>query len=148
MAGTTRESVIVIGAGSWGTALAIQLARGGQRTQLWGRDLAQLDAMRRARCNERYLPDAVFPPSLEIALDLDSALRTTGDALIAVPSHAFRGTLELLKPLLSEPSRIAWATCCAAAWVSSQWLLGGPASASSTMAIPITAKAPSATTEV
>jgi len=110
MAGTTRESVIVVGAGSWGTALAIQLARGGQRTQLWGRDLAQLDAMRRARCNERYLPDAVFPPSLEIALDLDSALRTTGDALIAVPSHAFRGTLVLLKPLLSEPSRIAWAT--------------------------------------
>ena len=55
------EPMTVIGAGSWGTALAIQLAREGHATQLWGRDGAQLDAMRRARCNTRYLPDAAFP---------------------------------------------------------------------------------------
>jgi len=46
----------VIGAGSWGTALAIQAARSGYPTSLVGRDSAQLDAMQRARCNERYLP--------------------------------------------------------------------------------------------
>jgi glycerol-3-phosphate dehydrogenase (NAD(P)+) len=101
---------MVIGAGSWGTALAIQLARAGRRTLLWGRDLAQLDAMRRSRCNERYLPDAAFPESLAIALDLDSALGEARDVLIAVPSPGFRTTLELLQPRLGHGSRIAWAT--------------------------------------
>jgi glycerol-3-phosphate dehydrogenase (NAD(P)+) len=100
----------VIGAGSWGTALAIQLARAGNDTSLWGRDAAQLDALRRARCNERYLPDAVFPNALKIAADLDAAARGPRDLLVAVPSHAFRETLESLRPLLSDASRIAWAT--------------------------------------
>ena len=62
-----QEPMAVIGAGSWGTALAIQLARAGHPTLLWGRDLAQLDAMRRARCIERYLPDAAFPDALNVA---------------------------------------------------------------------------------
>jgi glycerol-3-phosphate dehydrogenase (NAD(P)+) len=102
--------MLVIGAGSWGTALAIQLARAGHRTLLWGRDLAQQDAMRSSRCNERYLPDAAFPESLEIALDLDAAVAAVRDLLIAVPSHAFRSTLEHLKSRLGGDSRIAWAT--------------------------------------
>jgi glycerol-3-phosphate dehydrogenase (NAD(P)+) len=100
----------VIGAGSWGTALAIQLAREGHPTQLWGRDGAQLDAMRRARRNVRYLPDAGFPVALQIADDLRRALESARDALIAVPSHAFRATLESIKPFLGPETRIAWAT--------------------------------------
>jgi glycerol-3-phosphate dehydrogenase (NAD(P)+) len=100
----------VIGAGSWGTALAIQLAREGHPTQLWGRDGAQLDAMRRARRNVRYLPDAGFPGALQIADDLRRALESVRDALIAVPSHAFRATLESIKPFLGPDTRIAWAT--------------------------------------
>ena len=59
----------VIGAGSWGTALAIQCARAGHPTRLWGRDAGLIDAMRRARRNERYLPDAQWPPSLEPVAD-------------------------------------------------------------------------------
>jgi glycerol-3-phosphate dehydrogenase (NAD(P)+) len=105
-----RAPVAVIGAGSWGTALAIQLARTGGPTLLWGRDLAQLDAMRRSRCNERYLPAAAFPKGLEIALDLEAALAGVHDLLVAVPSHAFRSTLERLKPHLRADTRIAWAT--------------------------------------
>jgi glycerol-3-phosphate dehydrogenase (NAD(P)+) len=100
----------VIGAGSWGTALAIQLAREGHPTQLWGRDGVQLDAMRRARRNVRYLPDAEFPAGLQVADDLRQALETARDALIAVPSHAFRATLESIKPCLGPDTRIAWAT--------------------------------------
>jgi glycerol-3-phosphate dehydrogenase (NAD(P)+) len=100
----------VIGAGSWGTALAIQLAREGHPTQLWGRDGAQLDAMRRARRNVRYLPDAEFPAALQIANDLGQALGAARDALIAVPSHAFRATLESIEPHLGPDTRIAWAT--------------------------------------
>jgi glycerol-3-phosphate dehydrogenase (NAD(P)+) len=100
----------VVGAGSWGTALAIQLAREGHPTRLWGRDSGQLQAMRRARRNERYLPDAAFPDSLSIADDLGQALGEARDALIAVPSHAFRATLELIEPHVSAGTRVAWAT--------------------------------------
>jgi glycerol-3-phosphate dehydrogenase (NAD(P)+) len=104
------EPMTVIGAGSWGTALAILLAREGHPTQLWGRDGAQLEAMRRARINPRYLPDAAFPEALHVAVDLSQALKGARDALIAVPSHAFRETLERIKPCLGADTRIAWAT--------------------------------------
>lgn len=104
------QPMAVIGAGSWGTALAIQLARAGHPIRLWGRDTAQLEAMQRARCNERYLPDAAFPPSLVVCGDLASALRGVRDALIAVPSHAFRATLEQVAGYLKPDTRIAWAT--------------------------------------
>jgi glycerol-3-phosphate dehydrogenase (NAD(P)+) len=104
------EPMTVIGAGSWGTALAIQLAREGHPTQLWGRDRLQVGAMRRARRNARYLPDAEFPDLLQPAADLRTALQGARDALIAVPSHAFRATLELIEPHLGPDTRIAWAT--------------------------------------
>jgi glycerol-3-phosphate dehydrogenase (NAD(P)+) len=104
------EPMTVIGAGSWGTALAIQLAREGHATQLWGRDGDQLEAMRHARRNERYLPDAGFPATLQVTRDLRAALGGARDALIAVPSHAFRATLESIAPHLDPDTRIAWAT--------------------------------------
>jgi glycerol-3-phosphate dehydrogenase (NAD(P)+) len=100
----------VIGAGSWGTALAILLAREGHLTHLWGRDAAQVDAMRSARRNLRYLPDALFPETLHVTSDLRSALHGARDALIAVPSQAFRAALERVRPHLAPHTRIAWAT--------------------------------------
>jgi glycerol-3-phosphate dehydrogenase (NAD(P)+) len=104
------QPMTVIGAGSWGTALAILLAREGHLTHLWGRDGAQLEAMRVARRNARYLPDASFPESLQVAVELAEALKDARDALIAVPSHAFRATLERIRPHLAPHTRIAWAT--------------------------------------
>jgi glycerol-3-phosphate dehydrogenase (NAD(P)+) len=104
------EPMTVIGAGSWGTALAILLAREGHTTQLWGRDGGQRRAMRAARRNARYLPEAVFPETLQIAEDLTQALQVSRDVLIAVPSHAFRAMLEEIHPHLQEHTRIAWAT--------------------------------------
>jgi glycerol-3-phosphate dehydrogenase (NAD(P)+) len=100
----------VMGAGSWGTALAIQLARAGHPVRLWGRDPAQIDSMQHSRRNTQYLPDAAFPRSLEVTSDLDSALEGARDAVIAVPSHAFRAVLEELAPRLQPATRIAWAT--------------------------------------
>jgi glycerol-3-phosphate dehydrogenase (NAD(P)+) len=100
----------VIGAGSWGTALAILLARSGHPVHLWGRDATQVDAMRAARCNVRYLPEAEFPERLAVTSNLDTALRGARDALIAVPSHAFRATLESIAPRLAPATRVAWAT--------------------------------------
>src|SRR6204780_495821 len=69
----------VIGAGSWGTALAIQCARAGHPTRLWGRDAGAIREMRLARRNARYLPDAEFPPSLEPVADLAEALAGVRD---------------------------------------------------------------------
>jgi glycerol-3-phosphate dehydrogenase (NAD(P)+) len=100
----------VIGAGSWGTALAILLAREAHPTVLWSRDAAQAAAMRTSRRNARYLPDAEFPENLQIATDLSAALGVARDILIAVPSHAFRATLQNIQPHLSAEVRIAWAT--------------------------------------
>jgi len=100
----------VIGAGSWGTALAILLAREGHPTQLWGRDAVQLNSMLLTRRNQRYLPDASFPDALRISVELAEALKDVRDALIAVPSHAFRATLERIRPHLGKETRVAWAT--------------------------------------
>lgn len=106
----TASPIAVIGAGSWGTALAIQFARVGRPTRLWGRDPAQLAAMQAARCNIRYLSDAAFPGALQIEPDLHRALNDCSDVLLAAPSHAFRSLLEQLKPLLQPGMRLAWAT--------------------------------------
>jgi glycerol-3-phosphate dehydrogenase (NAD(P)+) len=100
----------VIGAGSWGTALAIQLARAGHPVRLWGRDSAHIDSMREARRNTRYLPDAAFPNNLEVTVDMSAALQGARDALIAVPSQAFRSILKEMAARLQPTTRIAWAT--------------------------------------
>src|SRR5579883_2045914 len=102
--------VAVLGAGSWGTALAIQFARSGRATRLWGRDRARVTAMARERRNDRYLALGTFPPSLVAEPDLTVALRGACDVLIAVPSHALRAMLESIAPALTPQMRLAWAT--------------------------------------
>jgi len=103
-------SIAVLGAGSWGTALAIQFARAGRATYLWSRDPAQAELLERERRNARYLPEAAFPGALSVTADLAAAVRGRRDILIAVPSHAFRSLLSSLKPLLTPAQRVAWAT--------------------------------------
>jgi glycerol-3-phosphate dehydrogenase (NAD(P)+) len=106
----TSSPIAVIGAGSWGTALAIQFARAGRPTRLWGRDHAQLAVMQAARRNTRYLPDATFPENLQVEPQLANALAGCSDILIAAPSHVFRSLLQQLQPLLQPSMRLAWAT--------------------------------------
>ena len=102
--------IVVIGAGSWGTALAIQFARSGRPTRLWGRNVSELDALLRDNRNQRYLPDAEFPANLTVVGQLSDALDGARDVLVAVPSHAFRSLLADLKPYLRSDMRLAWAT--------------------------------------
>ena len=83
----TNTPIAVIGAGSWGTALAILLARNGQDTTLWGRDAAQLRRIRELRVNERYLPGHAFPNRLRVQADLDQAVAGVAAICIVVPSH-------------------------------------------------------------
>ena len=97
----TATPVAVIGAGSFGTALAIQLARRGSRTRLWGRNAAEMTEADRIRHNPRYLADCEFPMTLVATGDLDAALRDAEDIVVATPSHALRSTVEMLKPKLT-----------------------------------------------
>ncbi|HET6655243.1 MAG TPA: NAD(P)H-dependent glycerol-3-phosphate dehydrogenase, partial [Gammaproteobacteria bacterium] len=100
----------VLGAGAWGTALACQLGRNGIDVRLWGRDAAQIDAMRRTGRNARYLPDVSLPSNLRPESSLDAAVADAGDILVAVPSDAFRTTLTALKDAGAPTGRVVWAT--------------------------------------
>lgn len=106
----SESKLAVLGAGSWGTALAILLARQGQATYLWARDSQQIEAMQAARCNIRYLPDIQFPDCLQLTADLALAVQSADDLLIAVPSHGFRATLEMLAGIMKPGQRLIWAT--------------------------------------
>jgi glycerol-3-phosphate dehydrogenase (NAD(P)+) len=104
------STCVVLGAGSWGTALAIQLARVALPTLLWGRDAQHLAELIRDRRNTRYLPEASFPEQLRVQPDLRAALQSSRDIIVAVPSHALRGMLQEIAPHLLPNARVAWAT--------------------------------------
>lgn len=105
-----RTPIAVLGAGSWGTALAIRLARNGNPTTLWGHDPAKVAPLVRDRVNRRYLPDAPFPDGLQATADLAAAVATARDVLVVVPSHAFAATLGRLAGVMRADTRLAWAT--------------------------------------
>ncbi len=107
---STRDRVVVLGAGSWGTALAIHLARLGHPVVLWAHRSGHAATLAAERCNRRYLPGVVFPDGLTVEADLARAVSERDVLLIAVPSHALRELLGHLKPLIQEDVRIVWAT--------------------------------------
>ncbi len=81
-----NPKLTVLGAGSWGTALAALTARNGVPTTLWGRDREALAALAASRCNQRYLPDIELPAELACESDLARAVRGADIVLIA-PSN-------------------------------------------------------------
>jgi glycerol-3-phosphate dehydrogenase (NAD(P)+) len=87
--------LIVMGAGAWGTALAMCFAEHHEVT-LWGRDAAQIDGMQAARQNARYLSGQTFPPTLKLTSDLGSALSDADLVLIVTPTAGLRPSLEAL----------------------------------------------------
>ncbi|MDP7592844.1 MAG: NAD(P)H-dependent glycerol-3-phosphate dehydrogenase [Litorilituus sp.] len=107
---TTSAKITVLGAGSYGTALAICLARNGHQTLLWGRDASQVEDMANARENSKYLAGCSFPETLALTSDLIAAVQASENILVVVPSHAFGDMLKQIKPALKEDVRIAWAT--------------------------------------
>lgn len=104
------NSVCVLGAGSYGTALAFCLSRNGVKTVLWGRDKQQIELMTKERNNQKYLPDATFPKELSLESDLQKAIINSQDILVVVPSHAFSDTLQQAKEYFSPEHRVVWAT--------------------------------------
>lgn len=104
------DGIGVLGAGSWGTALAIQLARAGQSTFLWGHHPEHVAALARDRMNQHYLPGVAFPPQLTLTADLQAVVGSCATLLLVVPSEAFRATLTKLAPLIAGRHRIVSAT--------------------------------------
>jgi len=92
--GVQSMPVGVLGAGSWGTALALLIARNGFPVQLWDYNREHIESVGRERENKRYVPGVALPPNLGIEADLDSLVACTDRFLVVVPSHAFRSTLE------------------------------------------------------
>jgi len=107
---TAQAAITVLGAGSYGTALAICLARNGHKTLLWGRNSTEMAAMAANRVNERYLPGIALPEQLALTADLAEAVAASQNILLVVPSHAFADTLHQIKPFLLPHARVAWAT--------------------------------------
>jgi glycerol-3-phosphate dehydrogenase (NAD(P)+) len=102
--------IAVLGAGSYGTALAFCFARNGHRVIMWGRDDEQIQDMQNTRQNAKYLPGAEFPATLEVTSDLEYAVRNAELHLVVVPSHVFKGLLVQIKPMLEPSAKVCWAT--------------------------------------
>ncbi len=102
--------IAVFGAGSWGTALGMHLARRGHAVRLWDIDAGHVARLRADRCNERYLPGIAFPDGLEPGADFDAVCTDATDYLIVTPSHAFAETLARLKHRLRPEVGLAWAS--------------------------------------
>ncbi len=96
--------VAILGAGSWGTALASMLAGKGVDTSLWVRDPDAARAMRLAGENEKYLPGFPLPPELEVTSGLERAISGRECLLFAVPSHGMRQVAEQVNDLLDKSS--------------------------------------------
>ncbi|MEX1222449.1 MAG: NAD(P)H-dependent glycerol-3-phosphate dehydrogenase [Idiomarina sp.] len=104
------QKVTILGAGSYGTALALCFARKGVDTLLWGRSAEHMATMQRERENQRYLPDCKFPDCLTVTSDLAATLKDARNVVVVVPSSAFSSVLAEASLLLPKNARIAWAT--------------------------------------
>ncbi len=102
--------VAVLGAGSWGTALAAHLARTGHHASLWGRDAALLAGMAERRRNPNYLCDLVLPAGVQPTSELSEALAGASHAIVAVPSHGLRAVVRAAAPHLSSDTILVSAT--------------------------------------
>ena len=104
------RTVTVLGAGSWGTALAVHLGRVGHDVRLWARDRALVDEMSARRTNSVYLPDVAFPDSVSVTHGLAGAVRDAELIVSAVPSHGCRAVMKSASPSLAARAVIVSAT--------------------------------------
>lgn len=104
------QSIAVYGAGSWGTALALQLARNGVDVLLWDISSEHIATISQQRCNTHYLPGIPFPDNLNCSSDLAVVASFSDYHLLVVPSHGFRSLLQKISPLLTQDDAVLWAT--------------------------------------
>lgn len=102
--------VAVLGAGSWGTALAVLLARHQNRVRLWGHLSEPMRELKADRENREFLPGVAFPDALSVTSDLTAAIKDADEVLIVVPSHAFSSVMEQLRGIDPALDSLSWAT--------------------------------------
>jgi glycerol-3-phosphate dehydrogenase (NAD(P)+) len=102
--------VTVLGAGSWGTALSVHLAREGRTVRLWARDPQLVERMSATRQNPRYLPGALLPPGVTPMAALGAALDGTAFVIVAVPAHGVRAVVRAATPFLAAQAILVSAT--------------------------------------
>lgn len=108
---TEQIKIAVLGAGSWGTALALALTRNNHDVTLWGHRKPHCQAMLSDGCNRQYLDGFNFPDNLKVSADLATIVKEHKHYLLVTPSHAFRATLKKLKQhSISSDSLVIWAT--------------------------------------
>lgn len=111
MSDTKRPAKIsVYGAGSWGTALALQLARNGLDVLLWDFNSEHIALCGEQRENTHYLPGIPFPESLKCTDSIEEMVQHANDQLIVIPSHGFRDLLKNIKPFITLDHNVFWAT--------------------------------------
>lgn len=98
-----KQKAAVIGAGSWGTALAMVLADNGHEVRLWGHKEAQIEEINTQRTNRKYLPDVKLPQGITGYSSLDSALRDLDIIILAVPTKAIRDVLKDIEQVSQQP---------------------------------------------
>ena len=95
------KPVAILGAGSWGTALAVHLARSGHDVRLWARGSAMVATMTATRRNPHYLSDIALPDSVSVTTDMAGALRGVACVVVAVPTRGVRTAVRAAAPLLA-----------------------------------------------
>lgn len=104
-------NIAVLGAGAWGSALAIHLAKTGHHTRLWAHSATHAEQIQLQGENQRYLPGISLPPGLVVSHDMSTVLDGCEAVLLVVPSDAFSGVLKQVATLLQgAPRYLAWAT--------------------------------------
>ena len=104
------QHMAILGAGSWGTALAVHLGRIGHDVALWGRDATLIEDMLGTRTNPRYIPDVTLPHAVLATAAMDEALADASIVIIAVPSHGVRTVLRQAAAFLPRDAILVSAT--------------------------------------
>ena len=104
------SAMTVVGAGSWGTALAVHLARSGRTVRLWARNGQLVELMARTRMNVEYLAGVMLPPDVTLVSSLADAVADAEFVVAAAPSHGLRDVMRAASPFLSPGAVIVSAT--------------------------------------
>ena len=96
------QKMSVIGAGSWGSALALSLHKNNHKVFMWTRDLDQVDEINNTRENSKFLPGVVFPEDLIVSNDLEEVIKDSEIIVLAVPSQAVRSVCKQIRPFVKD----------------------------------------------
>lgn len=96
------RKVCVIGAGSWGSALALSLHKNGHQVHMWTRDVEQVKEINNTRQNSRFLPGIYFPEDLIVSNDLEEVVNNSKIVVLAVPSQAVRSVCRQIKSFINN----------------------------------------------